>query len=126
MGASFILFERPQPYLLVTPDGKQQIQYLPDPSQRYVITVNGLFGSGQLSPTLQDGWNLTSINLAEDNQQVLSLLGAALSAATAIKPPLPVPLARPRIAGPAPGLYKIDLAGGRVVGPLPLIRSPTQ
>jgi hypothetical protein len=83
-----IRYYRPKPYLLVTSaaqtvlsdNGKPirqvvderyvqiDLQYLPDFSEEYSIDVRSGFGIADVSITLEDGWNLTSINQKLDSQ----------------------------------------------------------
>lgn len=83
-----IRYYRPKPYLLVTPAGQTllsdsgkpirevideryvqiELQYLPDFSEEYSIDVRSGFGIADVSITLEDGWNLTSINQKLDSQ----------------------------------------------------------
>ena len=80
-----VRYYRPKPYLLVTPveqivagqkDTSQpgpnfvqiQLQYLPDFSEEYSITVKSGLGTNNTSITLEDGWNLTAIGQDLDSQ----------------------------------------------------------
>lgn len=80
-----VRYYRPKPYLLVTPveeivagtkDTAQpgpnfvriQLQYLPDFSEEYSITVRSGLGTNNTSITLEDGWNLTAIGQDLDSQ----------------------------------------------------------
>jgi hypothetical protein len=83
-----IRYYRPKPYLLVTSasqtilndTGKPvrnivderfvqiELQYLPDFSEEYAIDVRSGFGIADVAITLEDGWNLTSINQKLDSQ----------------------------------------------------------
>lgn len=83
-----IRYYRPKPYLLVTSaaqtilsdSGKPirevvddrfvqiELQYLPDFSEEYSIDVRSGFGIADVAITLEDGWNLTSINQKLDSQ----------------------------------------------------------
>jgi hypothetical protein len=94
-----IRYYRPKPYLLVTssgetkvtvtedakqtvtvPDAKYvniQLQYLPDFEEEYAIDVRSGFGVADVAITLDQGWNLTSINQKLDSQTDENLQGAA-------------------------------------------------
>lgn len=83
-----IRYYRPKPYLLVTAasqtvlsdTGKPvreviderfvqiELQYLPDFAEEYAIDVRSGFGIADVAITLEDGWNLTSINQKLDSQ----------------------------------------------------------
>ena len=57
---------------------------LPDKSEEYAITMNsGLWGSVSANPSLQDGWNLTSLDAKADSKtaETLTAFAAALKAA---------------------------------------------
>jgi hypothetical protein len=45
-----------------------ELQYLPDFSEEYAIDVRSGFGIADVAITLEDGWNLTSINQKLDSQ----------------------------------------------------------
>lgn len=89
-------FYRPRPYLLVSQlldsEGKnkgQNIQmiYLPDYNQEYVIRERVFFGTVSMKPTLENGWNLTSLEATADPKTaeiITALVGVArLGAANA-------------------------------------------
>lgn len=83
-----IRYYRPKPYLLITSasqtvlndSGKPvrevvddrfvqiELQYLPDFAEEYAIDVRSGFGIADVAITLEDGWNLTSINQKLDSQ----------------------------------------------------------
>lgn len=87
-----IRYYRPKPYLLITPyeeavttfDDKGnpvkkvtglshqyvslKLEYLPDFSEEYAIKIRSGLGINNTTITLQDGWNLTSINEQLDSQ----------------------------------------------------------
>ena len=83
-----IRYYRPKPYLLLTSaaqtvlsdSGKPvreliderfvqiELQYLPDFSEEYAVDVRSGFGIADVAITLEDGWNLTSINQKLDSQ----------------------------------------------------------
>lgn len=95
-----IRYYRPKPYLLVSPAGETttsgdkavtkptdryvslELKYLPDFGEEYSINVCPGLGSANVSVSLEDGWNLTSINQELDTQfdenlgAVASLVGA--------------------------------------------------
>jgi len=63
-----------------------RLVYLPDFSKPYVLSASpGLFGTASLSPQLQDGWMLTSLNGSVDNR-VPETLSSIASVLSAIKP----------------------------------------
>jgi len=81
-----VRYYRPKPYLMVTAAGQTQttggtttvtptdqyvnldIKYLPDFSEEYTINVNPGLGVANVTISLQDGWNLTSINQNLDSK----------------------------------------------------------
>jgi hypothetical protein len=73
-----IRYYRPKPYLLVTPLEKDtaaspdyvsiKLEYLPDFSEEYSIDVRPGLGLADVSVSLEDGWNLVSINQKLDSQ----------------------------------------------------------
>lgn len=92
-----IRYYRPKPYLLISniaegvpnENGKPgravlddryvdvQLQYLPDFEEEYAIDVRTGFGVADVAITLEDGWNLTSINQKLDSQTDENLKAAA-------------------------------------------------
>lgn len=107
-----IRYYRPKPYLLVSsgiaevtvsdkekttttrmvPDPKVvniQLVYMPDFEEEYAIDVRTGFGTADVSITLEDGWNLTSINQNLDSQTDENLKGVAelLGAIGGLPPP---------------------------------------
>lgn len=89
-----IRYYRPKPYLMIAPaaapvatgEGKGEqatyvsisIQYLPDYNEEYSIKLKSGLGVGKLAVTLENGWNLTSVDLTTD-QQVDELIGSVAS-----------------------------------------------
>jgi hypothetical protein len=74
-----IRYYRPKPYLFVKPlvakdgtavDGMVTLEMttLPDFSEEYSIHIRSGFGINETKVTLEDGWNLTSINVDVDSQ----------------------------------------------------------
>ncbi|MEM8680875.1 MAG: hypothetical protein AAGF97_16115 [Planctomycetota bacterium] len=83
-----IRYYRPKPYLLLTPVESQvrvhgreltevtttgeyvqlQLDYLPDFSEEYAITITPGLGTAEVGITLEDGWNLTQISQDLDSQ----------------------------------------------------------
>lgn len=80
-----------------------QLQYLPDFAEEYAIQYKPGLGSGKLKLTLENGWNLTSLDTEADQKtdeiigSVASLIGAfpapkaEISAMNALKKPIEVP-----------------------------------
>lgn len=73
-----VRYYRPKPYLLVTPAGEGEktsdrfvqlkLEYLPDFSEEYSISVTPGLGTAEVDFTLEDGWRLTSLNQKLDSQ----------------------------------------------------------
>ncbi len=82
-----VRYYRPKPYLLVEPSGTTvtdskknvtlspsdefvsiRLEYLPDFSEEYAINVSPGLGDADVKITLEDGWNLTSLNQDLDSQ----------------------------------------------------------
>lgn len=74
-----IRYYRPKPYLLITPHENQdqipteeyvriELEFLPDFSEEYSIHIRPGLGTNQTSVTLEDGWNLTALNVELDSQ----------------------------------------------------------
>jgi hypothetical protein len=84
-----IRYYRPKPYLMVKPanveHGKIDISlvYLPDYTEEYSIHICAGIGSNATSVKLEDGWNLTGIDVTVDNQ-LDELLGAAAQVISAV------------------------------------------
>jgi hypothetical protein len=80
-----IRYWRPAPYLALQPvaqDGRSSCEaklvMLPDKSEEYAIKVNaGLWGKADATPTLEDGWNLTSLSSKVDSGTPEVLTAAA-------------------------------------------------
>lgn len=120
-GGAGVRFNRPAAYVLVKPTGDWEITYLPDPTQQYVLRCEGWLGSCDLKPALDNGWNLTGIDLSVDKTAPLvALLAAAASARElvggALHPNAPATL--------APGLYRFDLEHQKLIGPVTVKGSP--
>ena len=94
-----VRYYRPKPYLRIAPqvdkDGTPSAQfvsidlaYLPDFSEEYSISVKSGFGTNDTSITLDQGWNLTNLNVdidsktAENVEAVGSLLSDVSGLAT--------------------------------------------
>jgi hypothetical protein len=108
-------------YLEVAPDGSWKTLALPDPSQQYVLRVEGWLGDASLTPTLADGWNFVSMSASTNNDATIAALAGAAGTAKGL---MGASL-DPRTAAPlAPGLYRIDLTQHNLVGPMRLIPSP--
>ena len=111
-------FYRPTPYVLVGGDGSWKVTPLPDPSQQYVLRVEGWLGDAAMTPTLADGWNFVSMSANTNNDATLAALaGVATSAKSLMAGALHADSSRPV----APGLYRLDLARQRLVGPLAVV-----
>jgi hypothetical protein len=106
-------FTKSSPFLLVTQndEGKTQFQviYLPD-TQRYVIKKKGFLGTAELSATLENGWNLTSINSKSDSQvaETITALASLIPSIKATPADSTKKEGRPRLDCPYPCLYKYD------------------
>ncbi len=93
-----IRYYRPKPYLLVTsgttqvtkgedsstttivPDAQYvniQLQYLPDFAEEYALDVRTGFGSANVGITLENGWNLITVNQDLDSQTDENVKAAA-------------------------------------------------
>lgn len=115
------IYQRPLPFLQVKPDGSSAVVYLPDPDPHdwYVLRIRGHFGDVGLSPTLQDGWNLTGAQTSVGSSAALQSALSALAGVAAKGAPVGGALFREPPAPPlAAGLYKIDLTTMSLVGPL--------
>ena len=97
-----VRYYRPKPYLKVAPHVDKQgkpsdmfvsvdLAYLPDFSEEYSIHVRSGLGTNDTSITLDQGWNLTQLNVdidsktAENVEAVGSLLSGAADFAAAAK-----------------------------------------
>ena len=123
-----IRYYRPKPYLLISniadgvlnENGKPgravlderyvdiQLQYLPDFEEEYAIDVRTGFGVADVAITLEDGWNLTSINQKLDSQTDENLKAAADlmgSVASAAGAPPQVPQMPGRKCPLRPGVF---------------------
>lgn len=61
-----------------------EIKYLPDYNEEYSIKLRPGIGTGSLGITLQDGWNLTSVNMQTDQKlpELISSIGGLIGAVT--------------------------------------------
>jgi len=106
-------YNRPAPYMQVSkgPIGcSSTIVWLPDQSQEYVAVIHGgLFGTVSFKPTLENGWNLTSIDTNIQNNQAATVISGLSSVATGIfaSKMLVRTNAQPVMH---PGLYRLDLS----------------
>lgn len=117
-------FYRPVPYLLVTESAQAkkskentaaseytyQIKYLPDKSEEYAIQTRYRFGSLKNSYKLEDGWNLTLVDVNADQKipETIAAVGdLAASIAKAVTTLKLSPSATEEITVP-PGLYSIE------------------
>jgi hypothetical protein len=113
-----IRYYRPKPYLFISPLGSAtivekgsttttttspsdqyvsiELQYLPDFSEEYSIHVRSGVGVADVDFTLEDGWNLTSLNQKLDSQMdenvsaladLATGIGGALARAADVPPP---------------------------------------
>lgn len=83
-----IRYWRPKPYLLIAPVEnspqvvKLSIEYLPDYSEEYSIHIRTGIGTNKTEITLDNGWNLTKINVDIDSKasemvkSIADLIGA--------------------------------------------------
>lgn len=109
-----IRYYRPKPYLMLSPAATPNaqttegtyvaisVQYLPDYSEEYSIKLRSGIGQGRLSVSLEDGWNLTSVDLMTD-QQVDELIGSFANLLSAA-----APLAPERAPGPATAMAEVE------------------
>ncbi|MGH9422346.1 MAG: hypothetical protein ACRD3J_20385, partial [Thermoanaerobaculia bacterium] len=121
-----VRFYRPAPYMWLAADEKGRcsptITYLPDPSQEFIMQVKPeWFGIGTVSmkPTLQDGWNLTSLDSSVDTKfpetltAVAGLVSAAMGGGGGGKG---AKLAiTPSATNLGPGLYRVELTADKSV-----------
>jgi hypothetical protein len=61
-----------------------EIKYLPDYNEEYSLKLKPGLGIGNLSFTLQDGWNLTSVNMMT-NQELPELINSVASLVSSIR-----------------------------------------
>ena len=83
-----IRFYRPKPYLMIKPGataGTVDISttQLPDYNEEYSIHICAGLGTNNTQVTLDDGWNLTGLNVDVDSKAT-ELIGAATNAATSL------------------------------------------
>jgi len=99
-----IRYNRPAPYLAVTYNSaatglQASIVWLPDLSQEYAINMrSGMFGTTTMSPTFDNGWNLTGINATVDSGGT-----ALVSALASVIPNLTLTADKTTIR---PGIYR--------------------
>lgn len=64
-----------------TPQYVLKLIYLPDLEHPMALTASSGFGTAQMTPTLQDGWMLTSLSASSDSKvaETLTALGSALT-----------------------------------------------
>jgi hypothetical protein len=103
-------YYEPRPYLLVTRVGDNltnQILWLPDPSQRYLVEVCPGWGTVDGSVKLRDGWMLDTFGAKSDSKgpETITAVGGLVTA---------VVKATERSAGPflKEGLYLIEIGEG--------------
>lgn len=147
-----IRYYRPKPYLLISALSKDAnastdyvsitLDYLPDFSEEYSITVKPGLGLADVSIGLEDGWNLVSINQKLDSQtdETIKATGDLLKAVVAPTSGAGQSAARPIINVPARnvplGYYeavigknrhgKKQLFGFRYVGFMPYQACPIE
>lgn len=110
-----VIFDEPAPYLQVALDGTQTVVYLPDPTRRYVVRVEGWLGDTTLTPTLTNGWQLTALNAGTTNSTTWQSIMGTLAGAKGLMGGALLPHPSATLA---PGLYRIDLEHQELVGPL--------
>jgi len=86
---------------------------LPDKQEEYAITMNtGLWGSAEANPTLQDGWNLTSLSGKADSKTAETLASfASFIKALPITPATAKLVNKPSAGRTVPaceGFYRLD------------------
>lgn len=94
------------------------VQYLPDPTQKYLIIPHYRLGSLSFKPTLKDGWNLTSFDSTVDTKipETLKSMaglvqpGKAISSLGVVEKPTKHKKTVKILTLP-PGLYRLDLSG---------------
>lgn len=104
-------YYRPAPYLTVARQAiggcSAQVIWLPDYTQEFVAIPHAGLGTLDFKPTLQDGWNLVSMESSTSPQiaEILTGLGGIAGAV------IPLVGTRAAISGTplAPGLYKLNL-----------------
>lgn len=90
-----IRFYRPRPYLLIAPAAAPadhgtdtqtvpvtiRLDYLPDYSEEYSIRVTPGLGQAELNATLENGWNLNSVQAKTDQRyaEIIGGVGSALA-----------------------------------------------
>src|SRR5262245_36832133 len=94
---SGIRYWRPAPYLALVETRTDNAVtcevrpfMLPDKTEEYAITINAGVGSVKATPTLTDGWNLTSLAADADSQidENLTALGALLKVGVDARRPI--------------------------------------
>ena len=122
------VYPRPLPFLQVKADGTSQIVYLPDPDPKHrsVLRIRGIIGDASLSPVFQDGWNLTSAQVSNEGasaalQNLVSAIGAFAKSGFAVGT---LYGREDATATLVPGLYRIDVARMRLVGPMAVAATP--
>ncbi len=121
-----IRYWRPAPYIALqeTRDGAKtvcdyKLIMLPDKTEQYAITMDAGIGTVESKPTLEGGWNLTSLDGKADSKTadnitaVASLLKAASGAAANYSPVTPPETRSP--ASNCSGFYKIVYQDGVIV-----------
>lgn len=104
-------FYRPDPYLLVTdtPDKGRQttVIWLPNYNQEYAVCTVGWWGSSEVTATLDDGWNLTSLGVNRDSKisDILTAISGSVGSAAAWKTKEGVPTAEKQ-GEIKPGIYR--------------------
>ncbi|WFU01950.1 hypothetical protein QA648_17900 [Rhizobium sp. CB3171] len=113
---SGIRYWRPAPYLAlvetktdktVTCDVKSF--YLPDKTEEYAITISAGMGAVKATPTLTDGWNLTSLSTDVDsktNENITAIKGLLKEAAGIVGPKHLAPPASP--PAKCEGIFKVE------------------
>ncbi len=79
-----IRYWRPAPYLSLAPTTangattcEAKLMMLPDKSEEYAITMSAGMGTAEMSPTLQDGWNLTALTGKADSKTAENITAIA-------------------------------------------------
>lgn len=115
-------FWRPAVYFWIGKDKNGNctatVQYLPDPTQKYLIIPHYGLGSLSFKPTLKDGWNLTSFDSTVDTKipETLKTIPSLIQSGKKAISPLffekpAAPKNQVKILTLPPGLYRLNLSG---------------
>ena len=127
-GEDGLRFYRPHPYLLVTEaldeagkvvGFKVSPIWLPNMSQEYLVKISAGFGSAAMTPTLTDGWNLTSLTANADSKasETIGALASLVTAGAALK-------SNGNVQGNqklSPGLWKLEFDSNGMVNAIKMV-----